>query len=237
MIMSSNFGDFPPKPKLGSWPNPPQQLVRTLLFFQPKSCFASDLEPLLNLSPELMEAKLFRCGKCLRGDGIGDRTAYCQHATLLRPFFQFVGFGQQNVQWQCCLGAPFQHHDIEFLERVADVHQQDHASQRLAVTQVFIEVFVPVVLNSHGDLCIAVARQIYQRAMAIQGKKIEQLRPSWRLAGPRQIFLPAQGVNSAGLAGVGAPTKSDFSTRIGRTLAQLCCTDEKSGLIESNRHF
>lgn len=130
--------------------------------------------------------------------------------------------------------APLQHHFIEFPERMPDVHQQDQALQASPVTQVCIEMLVPMCLQSRWDLGIAVARQIHQPLLVGQAEKVYQLRSSGCFAGSCQFALPGEHIDSTGFPRIRAAAECDFSTLVCGALMQLGCTLKESGVVKDD---
>ena len=101
---------------------------------------------------------------------------YLQQGGLGGTELQFVGLGHEDMDGHVGLGGPFEHQQVEILERMADVHHQYQPHQHLAFGQIVVQVFLPLVALALGHLGVAVAGQVHQAPFVVQGKKVDQLR-------------------------------------------------------------
>lgn len=137
---------------------------------------------------------------------------------------------------QVGFGTPCQHLAIIFGERVAAVHQQDQAAQRLADAQILREVILPPVFHRQWDFCVAIAGQVDQAAIIAQIKEIYLLGASWCFTGTSQAALGGDTVEGAGLSGIGAPGKSDLGTAIGWRETGFGDTGKEAGTLKLDSH-
>jgi hypothetical protein len=81
-----------------------------------------------------------------------------------------------------------------------------------------------------GHFREAVAGQVDQPLRAVQPEEIDELRAARSLAGARQILAAGDGVQRAGLAGVGTAGERDLGALVGRKLVRLPGTADEVGL-------
>ena len=67
---------------------------------------------------------------------------------------------QQQMQRQAALHCPIDHHAVEVFERMPDIAQEYQAAQDLAPSEVFFELFLPLIFDAQGHLGEAVAGQV-----------------------------------------------------------------------------
>ncbi|MNC19651.1 hypothetical protein D3C75_675860 [compost metagenome] len=159
-----------------------------------------------------------------------DVLLHLEQGVLRRAVGELVGLGQQDVHGQAAGQRPVEHQAVELGQRMADVHQQDHADQAVAAAQVGLEVALPVLLERDRYLGVAVAGQVDQAALVVETEEVEQLGPPRGLRGTRQTGV-GQGVHRAGLAGVGAPGEGHLVTHVRRTLVDLRGALDEGGLL------
>ena len=76
------------------------------------------------------------------------------------PPFEFVGFGEQNMDRHRRGDGPAQHLLIRFGQWVTNIHQHDQSSEALSVLQVTFELLVPLLFDREGYFGKAIAGQI-----------------------------------------------------------------------------
>ena len=128
--------------------------------------------------------------------------------------------------------APAQYLLVGLFQCLANIHQQDHTTQRLPRLQVVRDISLPLAFHGLGYLGIAVARQVNQPDTFADLKKIDLAGTSGGFADARQCTLPGQHVQGAGLAGIGTPGKGHFHTAVRwRTPGIRCPQDETCLLV------
>ena len=132
----------------------------------------------------------------------GEPLAYGQKRLLALSVFQFICLVQQHQQRHFRRARPIAQFQIEFAERVSDIHHQDQAHERFPIRQIIVDVALPVGLRDLGCFCIAVSRQIDQPPAAAHVKQIQDLGASWRLADFGSLAAAGQPVQHARLSGV-----------------------------------
>lgn len=68
-------------------------------------------------------------------------------------------------------------------------------------------------------------------------EEIDQLRAAWCFACASKFFVLCEFVDSAGLAGIGAPGKSNFGAFLRRALLDAGCAYQKLGSVEVDFHI
>ena len=158
---------------------------------------------------------------------------------------KLVGLGQQHVAWQGGVLAERQHHPVELLERMADVHDQHHATQAAPPVQIGIDFLLPVLAQRLRDLRIAVARQVdqadLQRCHPLplhqrrQRKGHHLLGTAGRLGCARQAVMTGERIERAGFAGIGTAGERHFGTVVGGQLADAVGGQHEAGALEGIR--
>src|SRR5690606_18398505 len=87
---------------------------------------------------------------------------------------------------------------------------------------------LPVVLDRQRHFGKAITWEVHQITAGINGKKIDQLGSARRFTGPGQLALTRQGIDGAGLAGIGAAGKGYFADAVRWTVLQFGCADSKN---------
>ncbi len=128
------------------------------------------------------------------------------------------------------LSGPPDHLPIIFLQWMANIHQHHKASQGLALLQIFGEVAIPRLFHGLRYFGEAVTGQIHQATVFGQGKKVEQLCAPRCFAGAGQFAIVGQGIDGAGLPGIGSSGKRNFPADIFRTLPDGRGADEELSL-------
>src|SRR2546427_6920865 len=90
----------------------------------------------------------------------------------------------------------------------------------------------PLILHGLRDLGVAVARQVHEQELLRRAlgstacqrytEEGQEAGPARRLAHPRQVLAPQEGVQQRGLADIGAPGEGDLGKVSGGELRGLC---------------
>ena len=122
---------------------------------------------------------------------------------------------------------------IRLLERMPDVHHQHQAPQGLSPGKIVQQTPLPLPPLKAAGPGIAIARQVHQPHGLIAHREIvEQSGAARSGTGIGQSPATTQGVECAGLAGIGTATERDFSALIGRALREVGGTRQKARLSQ-----
>ena len=167
------------------------------------------------------------------------RTLSWSRASALMHFLsrQFVAFGEKRMNRLARRREPVEHDLVEFGQRPARIHHQDHADQLRAALQIRGEQLLPVQLGVHRTLrrSHSPANRPDARLGSSAGptrKVVDVLRASRRLARESQPLLIAQHVDGRRFSRVRASRERDFRLRRGRQVAQMIDGRKEPGLME-----
>lgn len=89
---------------------------------------------------------------------------------------------------------------------------------------------MPIFLDCPGNFCVTISRQIYQSALWIKLKEVDQLSPAWTFTGPGQFFVFGQPIDRTRFPRIGSSCKGNLAANISRTLIHAGGAADKSGI-------
>lgn len=145
---------------------------------------------------------------------------------------ELVGLGEQHEARQLARPQPFEQPPVVRRERVARIHQRDHANQGFALRQVAADQRLPACAQLLRHLGITVAGQVHQPPPAAQVEEIDHLRAPRRLADERQAPAPSERIDRARLADVRAASERNLRPALGRQVGGFRGGGEETRLLE-----
>ena len=110
---------------------------------------------------------------------------------------------------------PLEHLLVERGRTDRAVDQHEHLHEVLAFEQVALDHLRPVLADPVGDLGVAVAGEVDERAASLELEHVDQLGAPRRVADPGQLLGVGEGVDERRLADVGPSDERDLGARLG----------------------
>jgi len=122
---------------------------------------------------------------------------------------------------------------VQVGQTATDIDDDHETDQRIALGQVAGQHLAPVLAQLGRHLGVAVAGEIDQPVVLVDGEEVDELGATGRLAGLAQVLLSAQAVDGGGLAGVGTAGEGDLATLVGQQLGARTDTRNRQPIQES----
>jgi len=124
------------------------------------------------------------------------------------------------------------HSPVMVRQAPANIDDQQQPAQTAAHLKIPGQQFAPMLPHRFGYPRETVAGQIHESLFLAKAEKIDELGPTWRLAGARKLPAIDDDIDRTRLAAIGAAGHRDLDARVWRKLIEGIGALDKTGIWE-----